>query len=225
MAGQILPERANHTFFVTFSVLTKIRFLSYDFGSRYARKLLKGSNNVDFGLVSKKQETKKWSSLGWCPESGTLDQKSKNMHPHREPQTQNKCWTYTRRLAEPIEGLNISLAQSSDKLCPKTFEPLSGLFGTKTVKPTKDLASLPVCNEKRIFLVLGFRFFCEWSREVGFWQFWLMLPGLRAKCSAEVFRWSFHWETRLESKSFEPLIDLLTFLVQKLWSTINNLIH
>ena len=32
-------------------------------------------------------------------------------------------------------------------------------------------------------------------------------------------------ETRLESESFEPLIDFLAFLVQKLWSKINKLIN
>jgi len=33
----------------------------------------------------------------------------------------------------------------------------------------------------------------------------------------------FSLETRLESESFEPLIDFLVFLVQKLRSTINKL--
>jgi len=32
-------------------------------------------------------------------------------------------------------------------------------------------------------------------------------------------------ETRLESESFEPLINFLAFLVQKLWSKINKLIN
>ena len=32
-------------------------------------------------------------------------------------------------------------------------------------------------------------------------------------------------ETRLESESFEPLINFLAFLVQRLWSKINNLIN
>jgi len=45
--------------------------------------------------------------------------------------------------------------------------------------------------------------------------FWLMLPGLgptaRPNCSLK-----FSLETRLESESFEPLIDFLAFLVQKL---------
>jgi len=35
----------------------------------------------------------------------------------------------------------------------------------------------------------------------------------------------FSLETRLESESFEPLIDFLAFLVQKLWSTIKKLIN
>jgi len=34
----------------------------------------------------------------------------------------------------------------------------------------------------------------------------------------------FSLETKLESESFEPLIDFLAFLVQKLWSKINKLI-
>ena len=35
----------------------------------------------------------------------------------------------------------------------------------------------------------------------------------------------FSLETMLESESFEPLIDFLAFLVQKLWSKINKLIN
>jgi len=35
----------------------------------------------------------------------------------------------------------------------------------------------------------------------------------------------FSLETRLDSKSFEPLIDFLAFLVQKLRSKINKLIN
>jgi len=35
----------------------------------------------------------------------------------------------------------------------------------------------------------------------------------------------FSLETGLESESFEPLIDFLAFLVQKLWSKINKLIN
>jgi len=35
----------------------------------------------------------------------------------------------------------------------------------------------------------------------------------------------FSLESRLKSESFEPLIDFLVFLVQKLWSKINKLIN
>jgi len=35
----------------------------------------------------------------------------------------------------------------------------------------------------------------------------------------------FPYETRLESKSFEPLMDFLAFLVQTLWSKINKEIN
>jgi len=34
----------------------------------------------------------------------------------------------------------------------------------------------------------------------------------------------FTLETRLESESFEPLIDFLAFLVQKLWPKVNKII-
>jgi len=34
----------------------------------------------------------------------------------------------------------------------------------------------------------------------------------------------FEWETRLESESFDPLIDFLTFLIQKLGYKTNKLI-
>jgi len=35
----------------------------------------------------------------------------------------------------------------------------------------------------------------------------------------------FSWEIRLESESFEPLINFITFLVQKLGSKTNKLIN
>jgi len=45
-------------------------------------------------------------------------------------------------------------------------------------KPSKDLASLLVCNEKN-FLVLGVGFYMSGIKsEVFFRPFWLMLPGL-----------------------------------------------
>jgi len=48
--------------------------------------------------------------------------------------------------------------------------------------------------------------------------FWLMLPGLGAQLLGQSISLKFFLETRLESKSIEPLIDFLVFLVQKLQS-------
>ena len=46
--------------------------------------------------------------------------------------------------------------------------------------------------------------------------FWLMLPGLGPNRLGQSISWKFSLETRLESKFFEPLIDFLVFLGQKL---------
>jgi len=59
------------------------------------------------------------------------------------------------------------------------------------------------------------RFFCHPVSEVVFGPFWLMLPGL-AQLLRQSIALKFSLETRLQSESFEPLIDLLAFLVQKL---------
>jgi len=45
--------------------------------------------------------------------------------------------------------------------------------------------------------------------------FWLILPGLGQPLGQSVSL-KFSLETRLESKSFQPLIDFPAFLVQKL---------
>jgi len=47
----------------------------------------------------------------------------------------------------------------------------------------------------------------------------------RAKPLDESVSLKFSFETRLESESFEPLIDFLAFLVRKLCSKINKLIN
>jgi len=51
------------------------------FGSRYASKLIKGSEESDHSLVSKQKTWAKNGSLGWCPKPGKLCQKGKNIPP------------------------------------------------------------------------------------------------------------------------------------------------
>ena len=59
--------------------------------------------------------------------------------------------------------------------------------------------------------------FCDVISEVVLGSFWLMLPGLgRAQPLGQSVSLKFSLETRLESESFEPLIDFLAFLVQNL---------
>ena len=58
-------------------------------------------------------------------------------------------------------------------------------------------------------------------------KFWVILahvPWPRAQPLGQSVSLKFPLETRLESESFEPLIDFLAFLVQKLWFKINKLI-
>ena len=52
--------------------------------------------------------------------------------------------------------------------------------------------------------------------EVVLGSFWLMLPGPGRQPLGGSISLKFSLETRLESESFEPLIDFLAFLVQKL---------
>jgi len=52
--AKVWSEMADVTFCVTFLILSKIVFLSDNFGYRYARKPLKGSKDADFSLISNK---------------------------------------------------------------------------------------------------------------------------------------------------------------------------
>jgi len=52
-----------------------------------------------------------------------------------------------------------------------------------------------------------------------------MLPGLRRQPLGQSVSLKIPLETRLESEPFEPLINFLSFLVQKLLFKINKLIN
>jgi len=68
--------------------------MSHYFGSKYARKPIKGSKDSDHNLVSKKILSQKNGSLGWGPGPGKFGQKTKTCPPydvtHRKPKSQTK---------------------------------------------------------------------------------------------------------------------------------------
>ena len=95
--------------------------MSYNFRSRYARKSFKGSNDADFGLVSKKIFSQNNGPMGCGPGPGKGGQKKqKQPHLQRSPQqTPNRKSFFSissRRLAESEDGLDSSLAQSGGEL-------------------------------------------------------------------------------------------------------------
>ena len=74
------------------------------------------------------------------------------------------------------------------------------------------MASLLACNEKK--LGFGFQVFVDHViGGEGFRPFWLMLPGPRHQLLDGSISLKVLMGTRLESESFEPLIDLLGFQV------------
>jgi len=74
------------------------------------------------------------------------------------------------------------------------------------------------------FFGFGFQFFCEWRHKWG--RFLAILTHITWPGGQPLDRSisQFSRDITLESESFEPLIDFLAFLVQKLWSKINKLI-
>ena len=93
------------------------------------------------------------------------------------------------------------------------------------LKGSKESVSLVDYTRKKCF-GWGVRIFCvcrhKWS------SFRVILahvarPGAQPLGQGVLLKISV--ESRLESESFEPLIDFLAFLVQKLWSKINKLIN
>jgi len=91
-------------------------------------------------------------------------------------------------------------------------------------KGSNGSASLVDCTSKIFWL--GVLIFCDWHHK---WSSFGVISAhvawSRAQPLGQSVSLKFSLETRLESKSFEPLINFLMFLVQKLWSKINKLIN
>jgi len=106
----------------------------------------------------------------------------------------------------------------TNALAPPPIAPESCLWLRRIGQPSR-------LHSKKNFW-LGVRIFCEWRHK---WSsFRVILAHVdrpRAQLLGQSFSLKFSLETRLVSESFEPLIDFLTILVQKLWSNINKLIN
>ena len=128
---------------------------------------------------------------------------------------------------EPAYGifvLDFSLKNSSFRL-PYQRPSSSADCARELFKGSNGSASLVDCTRKKFF-GWGLRIFCDWHQK---WSsFRVILAHVawpRAQPLGQSVLLKFSLETRLESESFEPLIDFLAFLVEKLWSKINILIN
>jgi len=99
-------------------------------------------------------------------------------------------------------------------LCENFSNPVSA---TDPLKSSKDLASLVVRTQKKIFWLGVVWIFCEWHHK---WRTfrppWPTSPGPRPKPLDGSISLKDILETRLQSESFDTLHDLLEFQVQKL---------
>jgi len=77
--AKVCPERANYAFSKKFGIGPNTRFLTHNFGYRYASKSIMGSVDADIGLVFKKTLSEKNGSMDWGPVPGTGCQKFENM--------------------------------------------------------------------------------------------------------------------------------------------------
>ena len=91
-------------------------------------------------------------------------------------------------------------------------------------KGSNESASLLDCTQKNFWL--GLRIFYEWRHKwSSFWAILAHVAWPRAQPLGGSILLKFSLQTRLESKSFKPLINFLAFPVQKLWSKIKKLIN
>ena len=128
-------------FLKSFELGKKIGFVTHNFGYRYASKSIQGSIESDFDLVFNKTLSQKSGSMGWGPGPAKI---SKTCFlcdvTSRNPPTKNEklfFFILTTRLAESVDGLDSSLAQSPGELydckAPARFGAFAGLKGFSDV--------------------------------------------------------------------------------------------
>jgi len=100
---------------------------------------------------------------------------------------------------------------------PNQHHSYSADCGRELFKGSNGSDSLVDCTRKQFF-GWRLRIFCEWRHK---WScLGIILANVawpRAQPLGQSISLKFSLKTRLESESFEPMIDFLAFLVQKLW--------
>jgi len=123
-------------------------------------------------------------------------------------------------LWEPAYNIFVPRFQpkTSSLRLPYQHHSSSADYARELFKSLNGLASLLVCTRKKNF-GWGVRIFCEWRHKwSNFWAILAHVTWPRAQLLGQSISLKFLLETRLESESFESLIDSLAFLIQKLWS-------
>jgi len=140
-----------------------------------------------------------------------------------------KLWSKINKLTLWEPGYDIFVLWNRPKTssCQLPYQHHSSYANSarELFKGSNGSTSLLVCTWKKFF-VWGLRMFCElrhkWS------SFGVILNHVtwpRAQLLGQSISLKFALETRLESESFEPLIDFLAFLVHKLSSKMNKLVN
>ena len=121
--------------------------------------------------------------------------------------------------------ISISAEKNSSFWLPYQRPSSSDDCPRELLNASKESASLVDYTRNKIFW-LRVRIFCDWRHN---WSSFRVILAHVARPGAQLLGQSvslkFSLESRLESESFEPLIDFLAFLVKKLWSKINKLIN
>ena len=137
IANRTCRQWETHAFSAIFWFWGKLGFFGHNFGSRHARRSIKGSIDADDHLVSKKILSHEMAH--WIAPRASQNWWKIKKHPHfvrsSQENSKSKSKKYflieTRQLAASVEGLNTSLATAAGELWPKSAGHCSALKGSQ----------------------------------------------------------------------------------------------
>jgi len=121
--AKVWHERANYAFSEKLGIRLKTRYLAHNFSHRCGSKSIKGSIDADCHLVFNKplsQKNGQWVGAQGGPKVAYFSKTCplSDVTFRKQPTKNKNCFFFilTTRLAESVEGLNSSLAQSPGEL-------------------------------------------------------------------------------------------------------------